>query len=45
MALHGEEGNFDQPAFFPRHGLGGSAARDALTIFAPVCNGTISSPV
>jgi hypothetical protein len=45
MALHGEEGNFDQPAFFPRHGLGGSAARDALTIFAPVCNGTVSSPV
>ena len=26
MALHGEEGNFDQPAFFPRHGLGGTAA-------------------
>ena len=25
MALHGEEGNFDQPAFFPRHGLGGTA--------------------
>ncbi len=45
MALHGEEGNFDQPAFFPRHGLGGRAARDALTIFAPVCNGTVSSPV
>ncbi|HUQ10111.1 MAG TPA: hypothetical protein VM146_07320 [Steroidobacteraceae bacterium] len=45
MALHGEEGNFDQPAFFPRHGLGGTAARDALTIFAPVCNGTITSPV
>jgi len=45
MALHGEEGNFDQPAFFPRHGLGGIAARDALTMFAPVCNGTITSPV
>jgi hypothetical protein len=45
MALHGEEGNFDQPAFFPRHGLGGSAARDALTILAPVCNGTITTPV
>jgi hypothetical protein len=45
MALHGEEGNFDQPAFFPRHGLGGTAARDALTIFAPVCNGTVSNPV
>jgi hypothetical protein len=45
MALHGEEANFDQPAFFPRHGLGGVAARDALTIFAPVCNGTVSNPV
>jgi hypothetical protein len=45
MALHGEEGNFDQPAFFPRHGLGGTAARDALTMFAPVCNGTITNPV
>jgi hypothetical protein len=44
MALHSEENNFDQPAFFPRHGLGGIAARDALTIFAPVCNGTISTP-
>jgi hypothetical protein len=45
MALHGEEANFDQPAFFPRHGLGGTAARDALTMFAPVCNGTITNPV
>jgi hypothetical protein len=45
MALHGEEGNFDQPAFFQRHGLGGIAARDALTMFAPVCNGTINNPV
>ncbi|HEU5137711.1 MAG TPA: hypothetical protein VFU13_21390 [Steroidobacteraceae bacterium] len=44
MALHGEEANFDQPAFFPRHGLGGVAARDALTILAPVCQGTISNP-
>jgi hypothetical protein len=45
MALHGEEGNFDAPAFFPRHGLGGTGARDALTMFAPVCNGTITNPV
>jgi hypothetical protein len=45
MALHNEQGNFDQPAFFPRHGLGGVAARDALTMFAPVCNGTITNPV
>jgi hypothetical protein len=45
MALHGEEANFDQPAFFPRHGLGNSTSRDALTIFAPVCSGTITNPV
>jgi len=45
MALHGEEANFDLPAFFPRHGLGGVTQRDALTIFAPVCNGTITNPV
>jgi hypothetical protein len=45
MALHGEEALFDTAAYFPRHGLGNIAARDALTIFAPVCNGTISSPV
>jgi hypothetical protein len=45
MALHSQEGMFDQPAFFPRHGLGSSTSRDALTIFAPVCNGTISQPV
>ena len=45
--LHGaasEEGNFDQPAFFPRHGLGSSTVRDQLTMFAPICNGTISDP-
>ena len=44
MALHGEEGNFASRVF-PRHGLGGTAARDALTILAPVCNGTVTSPV
>jgi len=44
MALHGEEANFDQPAFFPRHGLGGIAVRDALTILQPVCQGTIRTP-
>jgi hypothetical protein len=42
MALHGEEGNFQ--TLFPTHGLGASAARDALTIIQPVCNGTISTP-
>jgi hypothetical protein len=45
MALHNEHQNFDAPAFFPRHGLGGIAARDALTIFQPVCNGTVSFPL
>ena len=44
MALHGEEGNFDRP-LFPRHGLGGTALRDSLTMFAPVCNGRSSNPV
>jgi len=43
MALHGEEGNF--PTLFPRNGLGGTTLRDSLTMFAPVCNGTISNPV
>src|SRR5262245_61003984 len=43
MALHGQEGNF--PTLFPSHGLGGTALRDSLTMFAPVCNGTISNPV
>jgi len=43
MGLHGEEGNF--PTLFPSHGLGGTAQRDALTMIAPVCNGTVSNPV
>jgi hypothetical protein len=43
MALHGEEGNF--PTLFPSHGLGATASRDNLTMIAPVCNGTVSSPV
>jgi hypothetical protein len=45
MALHGEEANFDAPAFFPRHGLGSSQARDQLTMFAPIVNGVIGNPV
>jgi hypothetical protein len=45
MALHGEQNNFDQPAFFPRHGLGAPATRDALTIFNPIVNGTLSNPI
>jgi hypothetical protein len=43
MALHGEEANF--PTLFPTQGLGGNAARDALTIIQPVCSGTVSTPV
>ena len=39
MALHGEEGNF--ASLFPNHGLGSAAARDALTAFQPIVNGTI----
>jgi hypothetical protein len=39
MALHGEEGNFD--VLFPSHGLGNAAARDALTAFQPIVNGTM----
>lgn len=39
MALHGEEGQF--AARFPTQGLGGSTARDGLTAFAPIVNGTI----
>jgi len=42
MALHGEEANF--PAKFPRHGLGGTALRDSLTVFQPLCTGTITNP-
>ena len=44
MALHSEEGNFDQPAFFPRHGLGSSTVRDQLTMFEPICTNIISNP-
>ena len=43
MALHGEEGNF--ATLFPSHGLGGTATRDALSVIAPICNGTVSNPV
>jgi hypothetical protein len=42
MALHGEEGQFATK--FPRNGLGASSARDAITMFAPVCAGTVSNP-
>lgn len=42
MALHGEQGNFAMPAYFPTNGLGGTALRDSLTAFAPIApSGTI----
>jgi hypothetical protein len=43
MALHNEENTFG--SLFPSSGLGGNAQRDALTLLAPVCNGTVSNPV
>jgi hypothetical protein len=36
MALHGQEGLFASPGYFPSQGLGGSTQRDALTAFAPI---------
>ncbi|MEO7775280.1 MAG: hypothetical protein ABIT36_13400, partial [Steroidobacteraceae bacterium] len=39
MALHGQEAQFS--TLFPGQGLGAPAARDALTAFAPIVNGTI----
>ena len=43
MALHGEQGQFD--ALFPGNGLGNATAKDALTAFAPIVNGTVANPV
>jgi hypothetical protein len=46
MALHGEQGNFEN-LLSPNwnHGLGGAAQMDALTAFSPIMNGTVASPV
>ena len=41
MALHGEQGQFDQ--VFTGHGLGDATLQDSLTAFAPIVNGTISN--
>jgi hypothetical protein len=41
MALHGEQGNF--ATLFPTQGLGSPASRDAVTAFAPICNGIITA--
>jgi len=39
MALHGEEGNFEN--LFPNHGLGDPTSRDNLTAFQQIVSGTI----
>jgi hypothetical protein len=39
MALHGEENVF--ASRFPAQGLGGTALRDSLSMFAPIVSGTI----
>jgi hypothetical protein len=43
LGLHNQENLF--AGLFPTHGLGTDQQRDALTLFAPVCNGTISNPL
>jgi hypothetical protein len=43
LGLHSQENLF--AGLFPTHGLGTDQQRDALTLFAPVCNGTISNPL
>ena len=44
MALHGEQGNFLMPGFFPASGLPPTML-DTLTAFTPIVNGVITSPV
>jgi hypothetical protein len=41
MALHGQAGDFT--TLFPGQGLGSPASRDAVTAFAPICNGIITA--
>jgi hypothetical protein len=36
MALHGQEGQFSAPGFFPNQGLGSPAQRDALMAFQQI---------
>jgi hypothetical protein len=45
MALHNEVNLFSTPEYFPRQGLGSTTARDKLTAFQPICDGSISNPV
>ncbi len=44
MALHGEQGKFLMPGFFPASGLPPTMI-DTLTAFQPIVNGVITSPV
>ena len=41
MALHNQAGDFT--TLFPGQGLGSPASRDAVTAFAPICNGIITA--
>ena len=45
MALHGEQGLFDN--LYPgwNHGLGNASLKDSLTAFTPIVNGIITNPV
>jgi hypothetical protein len=40
MALHGEQGNFDN--LFPQNGLGSAVLMDSLTAFEPIVNGVMT---
>ena len=45
MALHGEQGLFDNAGYFPTHGLGDIGSRDRLIAFQPlasITNGVLS---
>ena len=44
MALHGDEGLFADPAFFPNHGLGNIQLRDSLTAFQQIVTGPVIFP-
>jgi hypothetical protein len=39
MALHGKQGLFADPNYFPRHGLGSTANWQRLTAFNPIIQG------
>ena len=45
LALHNQAGLFDQPGYFPTHGLGNVTMRDNLIAFGPIVNGVITQPL